>query len=94
MTILHSELLICIVCGIGDLIGENKDKREMIVYGRNGPRKVTHIGKRCNNKNKNVSCGAGYYYGYYTFQRKQIFHNDALRENAIKKFVPICCQCH
>ena len=39
----------CAVCGVGDLKLDNKV--QMMVYTRNGMKRVTHQVRRCNNRN-------------------------------------------
>ena len=50
------------VCAVGDLRPDLRSEQSMIVYTRNGPRRVKHVPMRCNNRNP--ECRAYHGYGF------------------------------
>ena len=72
----------CLICGVGDLVPDtSRDdiKDNIVVYGRNGMSEGIHREKRCNNRAKGSNCRASYFYGYYKYKGKKIYHQDALK---------------
>ena len=57
-----------------------RDKDDFVIYGRSGIRKGIHLEGRCNFRNENFSCNAGYYHGYMTFKGVTIWHDYALKD--------------
>ena len=73
----------CAVCGIGDLRPDHVKERHqsMIIYTRNGPRRVEHVPMRCNNRNP--ECRAYHGHGFYQTKGHKIFDDDALRNQVL-----------
>ena len=71
----------CAVCAVGDLRPDLRSEQSMIVYTRNGPRRVKHVPMRCNNRNP--ECRAYHGYGFYQTKSNKIFENDALRNKVL-----------
>ena len=71
----------CAVCAVGDLRPDLRSEQSMIVYTRNGPRRVKHVPMRCNNRNP--ECRAYHGYGFYQTKSNKIFEDDALRNKVL-----------
>ena len=73
----------CAVCGIGDLRPDHgkEGHQSMIIYTRNGPRRVEHVPMRCNNRNP--ECRAYHGHGFYQTKGHKIFEDDALRNQVL-----------
>ena len=73
----------CAVCGVGDLRPNpsREGQQSMIIYTRNGPRRVKHVSMRCNNRNP--ECRAFHGHGYYQTNGHKIFEDDALRNKVL-----------
>ena len=71
----------CEICGVGDIVKHRS--KLILVYGRNGIKKVKHEEFRCNFRNQDVSCRAGYWYGYTTYQGLRIYDDDALKKDIL-----------
>ena len=71
----------CAVCAIGDLRPDCRSQQSMIVYTRNGPRRVKHVPMRCNKQNPH--CRAYHGYGFYQTKGNKIFEDDALRNKVL-----------
>ena len=71
----------CAVCAVGDLRPLPSPKQSMIVYTRNGPRRVNHVPLRCNLRNP--VCRAYHGYGFYQTKGNKIFEDDALRNQVL-----------
>ena len=83
MLVLQNKRTKCAVCGIGELrpIIEEKGRQKMIIYTRNGMKKVTHQVMRCNNRNP--ECRAFHGFGFYQAQKHRIYENDALKNDIL-----------
>ena len=67
--VLKTSKLKCDICGVGDIVKvNNKKKHELLVSGKGGIRKASYKEYRCNFRNKDKNCRAGYYHGYTTYQ--------------------------
>ena len=75
----------CLICVSGDIVDQKRSEEKdfFFIYGRNGMRKAVHIEGRCNFRNKNFTCNAGYFHGYMTFQGKKIWDDDALKNRTL-----------
>ena len=71
----------CAVCGVGDLRPNVQGYQSMIIYTRNGSKRVKHVPMRCNNRNP--ECRAYHGHGFYQTQGHKIFEDDALRNNVL-----------
>ena len=74
---------LCGVCGIGSVtnVARNESKGEMLVYTRNGIVKAYHPEFRCNSRSN--SCRALHGLGYFKYQGKKIFEDDALKNEIL-----------
>ena len=83
VSVLKNKRSKCAVCGIGDLrpVLEEKGRQKMIVYTRNGMKKVTHQVMRCNNRNP--ECRAFHGFGFYQSKKHRIYENDALKNDVL-----------
>ena len=80
MEFLQTSIKKCVICKSGDVVEKSRpDKEGFMIYGRNGARSAVHIEKRCNFRNANFECGAGYFYGYMTLKGMKIFSDNALK---------------
>ena len=77
MLVLQNKRTKCAVCGIGELRPkiEEKGRQKMIIYTRNGMKKVTHQVMRCNNRNP--ECRAFHGFGFYQAQKHRIYETSA-----------------
>ena len=73
----------CVVCGVGDVVEVPNQKSDILIFGKQGIKKVKHEESRCNFRNKDVPCRAGYYYGYTTFQGMRIYDDEALKNKVL-----------
>ena len=55
----------------------------LLVFEKNGIRKAKHTESRCNFRNQDISCRAGFYFGYTTYQGMRIFDDDVLKNNSL-----------
>ena len=60
---------------------EGKDRQKMIIYTRDGMKKVTHKVMRCNNRNP--ECRAFHGFGFYQAKKHRIYEDDALKNNIL-----------
>ena len=80
MELLQTSITKCVICKSGDIVEKSRpDKEGFVIYGRNGVRPAVHVEKRCNFRNSNFECGAGYFYGYMTHKGMKIFSDNALK---------------
>ena len=75
----------CAVCGVGDLKLDNKV--QMMVYTRNGMKRITHQVRRCNNRNP--ACRALHGQGYHHEKKHRIYENYALKNDILVTGVSI-----
>ena len=61
---------------------ENKNM-DILVFGRQGIRKVKHEEYRCNFRNKEAQCRVGYYSGYLTHQGMRIYDDEVLKNRVL-----------
>ena len=80
--ILKTSVTKCDICGVGDVV-KHGNGTDILIYGRHGIRKSKHEEYRCNFRNQNASCRAGYYHGYRTHQGLRIYEDDALKEKVL-----------
>ena len=73
----------CVVCGVGDVMKVPNKNYDMLVFGRQGLRKVKQEEYRCNFRNKDVPCRAGYYHGYTTHQGMRIYDDEVLKNKVL-----------
>ena len=73
----------CVVCGIGRVVPEKREKQTLTIYERKGQRAVKSTNYRCNNQNKAAPCRAGLYPGYITAFGHIIFDDDALQREML-----------
>ena len=80
METLQTSVKKCVICKSGDVIEKSRPAKEgFVIYGRNGARQAVHKEKRCNFRNYNFECGAGYYYGYLTYNGMKMVSDNALK---------------
>ena len=80
METLQTSVKKCVICKSGDVIEKSRPAKEgFVIYGRNGARQAVHKEKRCNFRNSNFECGAGYYYGYLTYNGMKMVSDNALK---------------
>ena len=81
--ILQTKRTKCTVCGVGELkpIPLKEQQQNVIIYTRNGTRRVKHCVMRCNNKNP--VCRAYHGFGHYQTKGHKIFEDDALRNKVL-----------
>ena len=81
--ILQTKCTKCAVCGVGDLrpIPSKEGHQSMIIYTRNGSRRMKHVAMRCNNRNP--ECRAYHGHGFYQTNGHKIFEDDALRNKVL-----------
>ena len=80
--ILRTTVSKCNICGVGSIV-KNSNGSDILIYGRNGIRKSKHEEYTCNFRNQNVSCRAGYYHGYRTYEGLRIYEDDALKQKVL-----------
>ena len=70
-------------CVVGDVMKVPNKNYDMLVFGRQGLRKVKQEEYRCNFRNKDVPCRAGYYHGYTTHQGMRIYDDEVLKNKVL-----------
>ena len=86
ITTFQTKLDKCLICKSGEIVITKRSvekENNFIIYGRNGEREGTHLEGRCNFKNGNFTCNAGYFYGYMTYKGFTIWHVDALKKEIL-----------
>ena len=74
---------LCAVCGSGNVtpVVRTTDKKNMLIYTRNGIVQGTHLEYRCNSKRNH--CRAYHGHGFYKKDGKKVFEEDALRKDIL-----------
>ena len=74
---------ICGVCKVGSVlpVARGSNKADMLVYTRNGIRKVKHPEYRCNSRSNN--CRSLHGHGFFKFKGKKVFEPDALKNEIL-----------
>ena len=73
----------CIICGVGDVVKVANKNLDILVFGRQGIRKVKQEEYRCNFRNKEAPCRAGYYCGYLTHDGMRIYDDEVLKNRVL-----------
>ena len=63
--VLKTKVVKCTVCGIGDIVEENKSKEKIVVYSRVGTFYAHHMTSRCNNKNALSPRRTPFYHNFF-----------------------------
>ena len=81
--ILKSNKRKCVVCGVGDVVNVRNTNSDILVFGKEGISKLKHEESRCNFRNKDVTCRAGYYHGYTSYQGMRIYDDEVLKNKVL-----------
>ena len=73
----------CVVCKVGEIVKVPNNNLDTLVFVKQGIRKMKHEEYRCNFRNREAPCRAGYYHGYITHQGMKIFDDDVLNNKVL-----------
>ena len=76
LIVLQMKTTTCTLCKVGKVVPEKRGRSQLLLYTRDGVKKVFHQESRCNNRAG--ECRIGHYYGFVTIGNKRIYDNDVL----------------
>ena len=74
------KLEVCPICKVGRIVPEAREKENIVLYTRNGPKMAAHRVFRCINKNDGNPCRTAFSHGYYSYLGHTIYEDDALEK--------------
>ena len=74
----------CDVCGIVNLVKVLRPTEcKVLIYSRQGTYSAVQLEYRCNHRNKEKSCRAGFYHGYKTYNGDKIYEDGCLKNDIL-----------
>ena len=73
----------CEICGVGDVVKVRNTNSDILVFGKQGTSKLKHEESRFNFRNKEVTCRAGYFHGYTSYQGMRIYDDEVLKNKVL-----------